>query len=323
MAGVSSVLFDWRQTKTEPCHVLFYFSTIRVRVCRKTRITGSGSAWVVYRIYLPDEGQNSMGGVTLPNVTLTNQNGNSETLKPCAEVNAFSDLSVLENELYPFSTVTNSYISPDRLWFAPPNQPPPSLFPNPDNKYITATPGNYQPGRIIVARGKAPAFPDTYSGGDVWQPANHSYSKGVQLRYWALCVNDYTVAFPVVQCMTDINAPLDHNGFYTVVISDDQFAPSWLPANVSWCPGETSRRTKRYFSATCCLPAASPIRSRTPSRKVALLHSISRPRPTRQMSRKPEIVPRASWAITTLSQSGATSRFSAKAGGRAVSGRQG
>lgn len=70
--------------------------------------TGSGSAWVVYRIYLPDEGQNSMGGVTLPNVTLTNQNGNSETLKPCAEVNAFSDLSVLENELYPFSTVTNS-----------------------------------------------------------------------------------------------------------------------------------------------------------------------------------------------------------------------
>ena len=209
--------------------------------------TGSGSAWVVYRIYLPDEGQNSMGGVTLPNVTLTNQNGNSETLKPCAEVNAFSDLSVLENELYPFSTVTNSYISPDRLWFAPPNQPPPSLFPNPDNKYITATPGNYQPGRIIVARGKAPAFPDTYSGGDVWQPANHSYSKGVQLRYWALCVNDYTVAFPVVQCMTDINAPLDHNGFYTVVISDDQFAPSWLPANVSWLPWGDEQTNKAIF----------------------------------------------------------------------------
>ncbi len=30
-------MFDWRQTKTEPCHVLFYFSTIRVRVCRKTQ----------------------------------------------------------------------------------------------------------------------------------------------------------------------------------------------------------------------------------------------------------------------------------------------
>jgi hypothetical protein len=216
--------------------------------------TAPGFAWVAYRVYLPDEGENSMGGVPLPSVTLTDQNGGTETLPPCAEVNVYSGLSALLNELYPFAAGVPTTISPDRLWFAPPNQPPPPLFPNPDNKYISSiSAGIYQPGRIIVVRGKAPSFPDTYSGFPVWRPARRF--KAVQLRYWSLCVNDYPAPFPAVQCMTDLNARLDRHRFYTVVISDDQLAPSWLPAKVNWLPWGDEQMGKAIFFRNM-LPAA-------------------------------------------------------------------
>jgi hypothetical protein len=216
--------------------------------------TESGFSWVIYRIYLPDEGQNTTGGVVLPGVTLTDQNGNTQTLAPCAAVNTFSDLSTVMNQFYPFDTGVNSYVSPDRLWFAPPDKAPPSLVPNPNNKYINAAPGNYQHGRIIVLRGKAPSFPNTYNGGSVLQPAKPF--RTVQLRYWSLCVNDYTVPFPAVDCLTDLNARLDRKGFYTTVISDDLMAPDWLPANANWLPWGDEQTNKAIFFRNM-LPAAN------------------------------------------------------------------
>jgi len=38
--------------------------------------------------------------------------------------------------------------------------PVPGLAPNPDNRYLMA-PVAWEPGRIVVVRGKAPTFPDS------------------------------------------------------------------------------------------------------------------------------------------------------------------
>jgi hypothetical protein len=209
---------------------------------------GSASGWVIYRIYLPDDGQSSTGGVSLPNVTLADGSGNTQTLMPCSEVNKYADTTALVNQFYPFSP--NPIVpasSSDQLLFAPPAQPPAILAPNPDNKYVGMFPGAYQPGRIIVIRGKAPIFPDSYNGGPVWQPSSTSNSGSIQVRYWTMCINDSNPPYPVVQCMPDVQAKLDASGFYTVVISDDRIAPSWLPANANWLSWGDEQQNKFVF----------------------------------------------------------------------------
>lgn len=78
------------------------------------------------------------------------------------------------------------------------------LFPNGDNKCIGAV-LTYQPGRIAVVRGRAPAFPDTSAGA----PPTES---GQQVRYWSICENDLVSPYPVVACAGDFETALDADG---------------------------------------------------------------------------------------------------------------
>ena len=63
----------------------------------------------------------------------------------------------------------SSSCAPDQVAFAIP-QSTGGYFPNPANKDIAAPDLCYQPGRVVVVRGKAGVFPDTYNGAPVWQP---------------------------------------------------------------------------------------------------------------------------------------------------------
>ena len=56
---------------------------------------GSRFAFVVYRIYLPDQGGDKTGGVGVPTVTLTDFSGNSRTLRPCPFADAETSLGNL------------------------------------------------------------------------------------------------------------------------------------------------------------------------------------------------------------------------------------
>jgi hypothetical protein len=124
---------------------------------------------------------------------------------------------------------------PDRIWFAPIREPPPRLLPNPDNKYLVSFfMSDYDPARLIVIRGKMPAFPDTYYGAPVWKPTPGFHA--VQLRYWSLCLGSVVSPIPNEGCAVDASTPLDERGFYTVVISNDVLRPNWLPAQVTWIP---------------------------------------------------------------------------------------
>jgi hypothetical protein len=192
--------------------------------------------WVILRIYLPDIGKNFSGGVSLPTVTVTDWDGTTSVLKPCDKINEFDDLNSLIPQLFlpGFEIPDIPDPASDRLWLYPINPVPAYIGPNPDNKYVGVFGLDLQPGRVVVIRGKAPGFPDTYFGSPISEPAPGF--DDVQLRYWSLCHNDLVLPLPVVQCVADLQTQLDEKGYYTYVISSDLFAPEWVPPDVTWIP---------------------------------------------------------------------------------------
>ncbi len=198
---------------------------------------GAAFAWVAMRIYVPSEdpkqsGVALSGGVPLPAIFLGNQR-----LDQCYPIDKLDDVRALLNLLFPpgFDLVgSEGTPSTDRLWFAAPTVPPPTLFPNPDNKYLVMLPGDhYQPGRIIVIHGKAPGTSYSYDGSPIWQPAQ-GFST-VDMRYWSLCNNDFALPVGTVQCTSDLSTTLK-NGNYTIAISDDLLRPDWLRSDITWLP---------------------------------------------------------------------------------------
>ena len=89
---------------------------------------------------------------------------------------------------------------------------------------------------MIVVRGKAAVFPDTYNGKPVWQPPGQ-FAK-VDMRYWSMCNNNQEKPYPVVQCAADFQTLVDDQGYYTYIVAatDDGKAPAWLPAGTTWLP---------------------------------------------------------------------------------------
>jgi hypothetical protein len=198
--------------------------------------------WVVLRAYVSDAdasltGRSLMGGVPLPTITLTDYNGVPDELETCLLINKWSDLMALGRHLFPPEvdmTVDEGTPSSDRLWFASPAKVPGNLWPNPDGKYLLMLPGSeYQTGRVIVIRGKAPGFPDTFNGSAIWEPARGF--RRVDMRYWAMCNMNLTWPPSVVACATDLTTRLQAQE-YTIVVSDDRQRPDWLRPNVNWLP---------------------------------------------------------------------------------------
>lgn len=113
-------------------------------------------------------------------------------------------------------------------------------FPNPANRYIAAGALTYQPSRIVVVRGKAAVFPDTYQGDSIFAAANPPGP--IQLRYWSMCNNVEMTPYPVVLCSADYATVLDDAGYYTYVMSLDASGtqpstpPTWLPVEATWLP---------------------------------------------------------------------------------------
>ena len=222
-------------------------------------VADSNPGWVIYRIYIPDKGEDRQGGVDLPTVTLVAHDGSLHPLSPCPhdnfatavqnliaslQDNGFADaadflaMKVAEGDdggAGPGGAVC----APDQVAFAIP-QNTGGYFPNPANKYIAAPNLCFQPNRIIVVRGKGAPFPDTYNGAPVWQPVEPF--KKVALRYWSMCNNAQEQPYPVVACQADWATKLDSQGFYTYVMSEDESGmkppapPDWLPPDATWLP---------------------------------------------------------------------------------------
>lgn len=199
------------------------------------------SGWLLYRLYLPNAGESSMGGVSLPEVRITYKNGQTTQLPICPIFNRQSELVPVQTQIipmqleYPLDPEGGIEVPPvpDHIWFGAIKEPPPMLLPNPDQKYLVSFfMPEYEPDRLIVIRGKMPAYPDTYNGRPVWFPAKGF--KSVQLRYWGACLGELVSPLPVISCATDAGIPLDRHDFYTIVISNDVLRPDWLPRTAVW-----------------------------------------------------------------------------------------
>ncbi|MGH7822451.1 MAG: hypothetical protein ACREQ9_22040, partial [Candidatus Binatia bacterium] len=83
-------------------------------------------------------------------------------------------------------------------------------------------------GELFVVRAKAPTFV-----GD----ARLAPGASPELRYWSFCTNDFpTQRF--VSCLTDHQAELGHDGWFTIVVSDAGDRPASVTggSGVNWLP---------------------------------------------------------------------------------------
>jgi hypothetical protein len=226
-------------------------------------------AWIIYRIYVPNEGLQRTAGVPLPAVTVVGHDGKSHTVPPCQSSNDSTmianlvrtltsqgldaDLTFLKKEIASANPSATEKVScqPEPLvsWI-PKNTG--GYFPNPANKYITIPGLCFEPDRIVVVRGKGAVFPDTYHGSPIWEPP------GIELRYWSMCNNDQHAPYPVVACQADHSTSLDDAGYYTYVMSEPEQTqpPSWLPPYATWLPWG-SRIVANVLIFRNMLPAAS------------------------------------------------------------------
>ncbi|MFL5286413.1 MAG: hypothetical protein ACJ8AW_36915 [Rhodopila sp.] len=206
-------------------------------------------SFVVYRIYAPDKGLDRKGGVDLPHVSVVDAGGNIRQLRPCPTAEAEAGLTALilmlranglndaanflQGLLQMAVTVQRSPVPCSgqqglTVPFAPATLNT-DFFPNPITTYLE-TPGLCLPaGKVLVVRGKAPVFPNTYAGGSVFDPA---FDGQIQTRYWSMCQNDRVIPYPVVACQADFETSRNANGSYTYVVSPTP--PEDLPADATW-----------------------------------------------------------------------------------------
>ncbi len=241
------------------------------------RVGGGGLAFIVYRVYLPDQGLDRTGGVGVPATSLVAADGSVQRLQPCPFADAETSLGNLvimlaengfvdaANFLQTISPAASQ--SPLVTGACNPGQPGPApvtfaiatlganFFANPQTTYLE-TPGFcFQTNKVVVVRGKAFVFPNTYPGGSVFQPA---FDDQIQVRYWSMYNNDRVIPYTVIACQPDFATKLDESQSYTYVISNDQAPPPWLPDTATWLPwGNTTFPKNLIFRII--LPGNGPV----------------------------------------------------------------
>ncbi len=141
---------------------------------------------------------------------------------------------------------------PELTFFRPPDSAAGGLFPNVDNKYISAL-VQPKPEAVVVIRAKAAS----YSPGTDPVPWN---PQTTDLRYWSMCSNIYRRPYPVVVdnvagqtilgCAPDLATAQDSGGFYTYVVSHVRDRPSdaALAANsATWLPFSDTQPYARHL----------------------------------------------------------------------------
>ena len=192
------------------------------------------TTYIVYRIYVPDRGLGRKAGAPLPALTLTDMQGNSQVLQKCPAGTGASELQSLLGSITPPPPQTCPTPQPQPTSFTfTANTGGGGVFPNPVTTYVSERNLCLQTGQIIVVRGQAANFPDTYNGSSIFRP---TLPGPLQVRYWSLCNNKEEFPRPVVACKADFDTPLDLQRFYTFVISTDSSQPTWVPPGVAWLP---------------------------------------------------------------------------------------
>jgi len=239
-------------TQNVPSGAGTYKLTVGAQASGTTNTLRSASgrlSFVVYRIYAPNKGLDRKGGVDLPHVSVVDAGGHTRQLRPCPTAEAEAGLTALilllranglnnaanflQNVLQMAVTVQRSPVpcsgqQGPTVPFAPATLNT-DFFPNPITTYLETPAVCLPPGKVLVVRGKAPVFPNTYAGGSVFDPA---FDDQIQTRYWSMCQNDRVIPYPVIACQADFETSRDTSGFYTYVVSPTP--PEELPEDATW-----------------------------------------------------------------------------------------
>lgn len=185
--------------------------------------SGVVSGTVIYRVYLPTRRDDPTGGAGLPSVRVVQADEARTPVPTCVHPGKNPNAEAIVRANGP----ATDRPAPAEPIFIRPDTRASTLYPNPDNVYV-ATIVHYEPGRMVVVRGKAPTFPDTGTGDPI--------TEREQVRFWSLCTNEYRKPYPVFACVPDERVVLDAGGRYTFVVSTraDRPANATAANGVTW-----------------------------------------------------------------------------------------
>ena len=88
-------------------------------------------------------------------------------------------------------------------------------------------------GPVYVMRGKMPTFPNTYAGTGGW---GLEVMPEAQTQYWSLVSCEAAPSGQIVDGLTDMQVPLDEDGYYTIVYSrrEDRPANATTENGIAW-----------------------------------------------------------------------------------------
>ena len=211
------------------------------------------AASLVYRVYLPDRGQDQFGGVDLPEVAIRMPDG-TEIDQPaaCTALTDQPSTGITETDQRSGGPTIPNYTTAkkrprwERFFNVPRtmfNQFSPTLadaygaesrggfFSDGNNAYGYAFMAR-EFGPVLVLRGRVPRVPATYDG-------ERRFGRG-QLRYWSLCtvsMQPYGVT-DTIGCTNDAWLTTDSKRRFTIVVSTPQARPANARkgCGVTWLP---------------------------------------------------------------------------------------
>jgi len=207
-----------------------------------------GAVQLLYRVYIPDTGNDARGGVSLPEPVLTRKDGTIlQGEKLCSEI-VKKDGAVRDVRL-PAEVLKEAYAIPGRSPFQPAQRDPKwdaffnsglsatrvligtDLEPIRERQDVTRTGGSYSTldntyitmyidnrfGKVLMLHGKVPKTPKTRDHSPVMREA--------ELRYWSVCKYRSFADTAVDSCLYDEEVPQSDSGYATIVISKPEDRP--------------------------------------------------------------------------------------------------
>jgi len=224
-------------------------NTVYLGSADQPRFVGS----LVYRVYLPDRGQNQFGGTGLPEVSLRLPDGTLvDQAAACSAPTNQPSTGVTETDRHsggpgtPSLTTASPRIKWERFFNvtrslarqfsqdaaeASGDEQRGGFFSDGNNAYVTAMVSR-EHGDVLVMKGRMPDVPRTRSGEGVFEKA--------QLRYWSMCNGSVmpTGATDTIGCVYDEQVVTDSRDGFTIVVStpEDRPANARRACGVTWMP---------------------------------------------------------------------------------------
>jgi hypothetical protein len=179
---------------------------------------------VIYRVYVPDKGEDDTGGVGTPTVTF-NAPAGTPVPPGCTSNSSLA---------HPATPAPAPLAAPGpgtaRAAAAATNPPTwtratgNDSYGNLDNAYLS-TSISQSLGQVLVIHAQAPTFPATYAGEKIFQG-------GTQLRYWSMCENNPRTT-GVISCTPDYRTAVT-GGYYTIVVSKTRPTNAGAACDDTW-----------------------------------------------------------------------------------------